>query len=116
MIVFVLSAHFIQIGSCENCQKNKHKLCKESGVLHPIPVAPQLWKQVGIDLIGPMPVTARGNKYIITLTDYFSKWAEAAPLLDKTALGIAKFVYTVSFIPNNYTVVIILKEFIAGYV
>ena len=76
----------------------------------------QLWKQVGMDLIGPMPVTARGNKYIITLTDYFSKWAEAAPLLDKTAHGIAKFVYTVSFIPNNYTVVIILKEFIAGYV
>ena len=106
MIVFVLSAHFIQIGSCEKCQKNKHKLRKESGVLHPIPVAPQLWKQVGMDLIGPMPVTARGNKYIITLTDYFSKWAEAAPLLDKTAHGIAKFVYTVSFIPNNYTVVI----------
>ena len=45
-----------------------------------------------MDLIGPMPVTPRGNKYVITLTDYFSKWAEAAPLPDKSALGVAKFI------------------------
>ena len=61
-------------------------------------MAPQFWKQVGVDLIGPMPVTARGYKYIITLTDYFTKWAEAAPLPDKTALEVAKFMYSVSFI------------------
>ncbi len=51
-----------------------------------------------MDLIGPMPVTPRGNKYIITLTDYFSKWAEAAPLTDKTAIGVSQFIYSVSFI------------------
>ena len=51
-----------------------------------------------MDLIGPMPETPRGNKYIVTLTDYFSKWAEAAPLPDKTALGIAKFIFSVSFL------------------
>ena len=50
-----------------------------------------------MDLIGPMPETPRGNKYIVTLTDYFSKWAEAAPLPDKTALAIAKFIFSVSF-------------------
>lgn len=49
-----------------------------------------------MDLIGPLPKTSRGNKYIVTLTDYFSKWAEAAPLFNKTAEGIAKFMYSVS--------------------
>lgn len=49
-----------------------------------------------MDLIGPLPVTSRGNKYIITLTDYFSKWAEAFPLPDKTAAGVAQFMYSVS--------------------
>ena len=34
--------------------------------------------------------TVNGNKYIITLTDYFSKWAEAAPLPSKHAAGVAK--------------------------
>ena len=32
-----------------------------------------------MDLIGPLPETPRGNKYIATLTGYFSKWAEAVP-------------------------------------
>ena len=50
-----------------------------------------------IDLIGPLPETPQGNKYIVTLTDYFSKWAEAAPLPSKTADGVAKFMYSVSF-------------------
>ena len=49
-----------------------------------------------MDLIGPLPVTSQGNKYIITLTDYFSKWAEAAALPSKHAVGVAKFIYSVS--------------------
>ena len=27
-----------------------------------------------VDLIGPLPLTKSGNRYIITLVDYFSKW------------------------------------------
>ena len=61
-----------------------------------------------MDLIGPLPKTPRGNQYIITLTDYFTKWAEAAPLPDKTAHGVARFIYAVSddlfflFVGNVY--------------
>ena len=90
----------IQINTCERCQQNNYKLQKASGVLHPIPVKLKIWCQVGMDLIGPMPETQRGNKYIVTLTDYFTKWAEAAPLADKTALGVAKFIYSVSATEN----------------
>ena len=95
----------MQINTCEKCQRNNFKLQKASGVLHPIPVKPKVWYQVGMDLIGPMPVTPRGNKYIVTLTDYFTKWAEAAPLPDKTALGVAKFIYSVREHRNYGTVV-----------
>ena len=38
-------------------------------------------------------MTLRGNKYIITLVDYFSKWPEAEALSDKTAKGVALFLY-----------------------
>ncbi len=85
-----------QVKSCEKCQRNNHKLQKASGALHPIPVKPKIWCQVGMDLIGPMPETPRGNKYVVTLTDYFSKWAKAAPLQDKSALGVAKSIFSVS--------------------
>ena len=48
---------------------------------------------MGIDLIGPLPTTVKGFKYIVTLVDYFSKWPEAAPLVDKRATGVATFLY-----------------------
>lgn len=43
--------------------------------------------------IGPLPETPRGYKYIVTATDYFSKWPEAAPLPDKSAIGVANFLF-----------------------
>ena len=45
--------------------------------------------------LGPLPETAQGNKYIVTVTDYFSKWPEAAPLPDKTSTGVADFLFSV---------------------
>ena len=53
-----------------------------------------------LDLIGPLLATQCDNKCIVTLTGYFSKWAKAAPLPDKTALGVAKFIYSVSCVCN----------------
>ena len=34
-----------------------------------------------------------GNQYCISLTDYFSKWAEAVPIPTKEAHHIASFLY-----------------------
>lgn len=84
----------IKVASCDKCQRSNKKLKKASGPLHPIPVEPRLWHQVGMDLIGPLTETPRGNKYIITVTDYFSKWAEAGPLPNKSAYGVARFFYS----------------------
>ena len=88
---------YIQVRTCQKCQRGNSKLQKAASTLHPIPVKPKVWHRVGMDLIGPMPETPRGNKYIVTLTDYFSKLAEAAPLTDKTALGVSRFIYSVCF-------------------
>ena len=49
--------------------------------------------QVGIDLIGPLPETPRGYKYIVTLVDYLSKWPEAEPLPNRSAKRVALFLY-----------------------
>ena len=44
--------------------------------------------------VGSLPETPRGHKYIVTVTDYFSKWPEASPLRDKTAVGVADFLFS----------------------
>ena len=69
--------------SCPTCQRINPRMSKQRPDLHPI----------GVDLVGPLPETARGNKYIITARDYFSKWSEAAPLPDKTAIRVANFLF-----------------------
>ena len=56
----------------------KRKFDHPAEELHPaVPVSNSSWKQIRIDLIGPLPTTTNGNKYVIVVTDYFSKWPEA---------------------------------------
>lgn len=40
------------------------------------------WHQLGMDFVGPIsPPSQAGNRYILTVSDYFSKfgWAKALP-------------------------------------
>jgi hypothetical protein len=45
---------------------------------------------IGIDLMGPWKETKFGFKYLFTATDFFTKWVEAFPLREKTALVVAQ--------------------------
>jgi hypothetical protein len=48
---------------------------------------------VSIDILGPFkPRTTSGNKYILTITDHFTRWVEAHALSDAHGLRIAKYV------------------------
>lgn len=43
------------------------------------------WTVIGLDLVGPLKETLRGHKYIMSMTDLYTKWVAAAPLRSKTA-------------------------------
>ncbi len=64
--------------------------------LHPVPVHSP-WFHVAIDFIGPIsPTSALGNRYILTLSDYYTKWVEAVPLPTKEAPGVAGTLFKAS--------------------
>lgn len=46
-------------------------------------------EKIAMDILGPLPTSALGNKYILVISDYFSKWTEAYALADHKAVTIA---------------------------
>ena len=57
------------------------------------------WDRVAMDILGELPETPRGNKYILVLTDYLTKWAEAYALENQSSYSIAEVIVT-QFIPR----------------
>ena len=47
------------------------------------------WDRVAMDLLDMSVTTTRGNRYVLVMVDYFSRWTEACPLPDKTAQSLA---------------------------
>ena len=45
--------------------------------------------RMGMDLQGPFPTSQGGNRYILVIQDYFSKWIEMFAIPDKTARTVA---------------------------
>ncbi|GBN81999.1 Retrovirus-related Pol polyprotein from transposon 412 [Araneus ventricosus] len=43
-----------------------------------------------LDTLGPFPVTTKGNRYVLVLMDYFTKWPEAIPIPDQEASTVAE--------------------------
>ena len=57
-----------------------------SALCQSVTVAPL--ERVGIDIVGPLPITGDGNEYIVVLCDYFTKWVEAYAVPNHTALTV----------------------------
>jgi len=78
------------VQSCDACQRREKSHRNEQ--LHPIPVHTPFY-QIGIDFVGPLPLTSNGNKYIITAIDYLTKWLKARAVPEATAEQAANFIY-----------------------
>ncbi|XP_073351320.1 uncharacterized protein [Pagrus major] len=50
------------------------------------------WEWLGLDIRGPLPKTLNEHKYILTVTDYFSKWVEAVPMQSCLPSVVAKHI------------------------
>jgi hypothetical protein len=57
------------------------------------------FQQISIDFVGPLAASSKGNKYILTVKDCFTRWIEAFLIVAATALA---------------TVDILVKEIFAG--
>ncbi|KAK3742155.1 hypothetical protein QZH41_007827 [Actinostola sp. cb2023] len=47
-------------------------------------------ERVALDVLGPLPESESSNKYILVVSDYFSKWTEAYAIPNQEAVTVAK--------------------------
>ncbi|KRX12228.1 Gypsy retrotransposon integrase-like protein 1, partial [Trichinella nelsoni] len=76
---------------CRACQTCAARAAPTKRLQAPMQIHPvgQPFQRVGMDLVGPLEETLRGNRYILVVCDYFSKWPEAFPLPDAEADTVA---------------------------
>ena len=74
---------------CETCQRFRKR--KPSRVpLIPLPVVAEPFSRVAMDVVGPLPRSRSGNKYVLVLCDYATRYPEAVPLRNVEAETVAE--------------------------
>ncbi|XP_037774631.1 uncharacterized protein LOC119571362 [Penaeus monodon] len=58
---------------------------------YPVPEEP--FQTLAMDLMGPFPLTEAGNKYILVITDFLTRFEAVEALPDKTTEAVAKSIY-----------------------
>ena len=74
---------------CEICSSRKSPIPKSCAPLQ-LQLADQPMQWVAMDILGPLPETDHGNKYILVIGDYFTKWKEAYAMPNMEAITVAR--------------------------
>ncbi|GFX23531.1 retrovirus-related Pol polyprotein from transposon 412 [Trichonephila clavipes] len=77
--------------SCDACSARKGPKIRSRGKLHRYNVGAP-FERIAFDILGPLPRTASGNKYLLVVIDYFTKWPEVYPIPDQEAPTVAEAV------------------------
>ena len=97
----------IELGCCTNCaQYFRGKPPRQAGLQRVVCGVP--WGRVAIDITRKCPRSRNGYEYILTVMDYFTKWAEAYPIRDHKATTFARVLFE-----NCFTRLGIPKEIIS---
>ena len=60
--------------------------------LKSIEVVPIPFYMIGVDIVGPLKITRSGNKYTLSVIEYYTKYAEASALPNPEAETIVRVV------------------------
>ncbi len=77
------------IESCPICAARKNPSSGQTAlgsITHP----DKPFDTIGIDFLGPLTETDTGNRYVLVITDYATRWVEAFPTRDMKAATVAK--------------------------
>ena len=85
------------VKNCEICQRDNPSNKVPPSTLHLIAVDSLVFSRWGIDLIGPLKETKKGNQYVIVAVEYLTKLPELGALPNKDGSGVAKFIENIVY-------------------
>ena len=74
--------------TCDICASRKPPIRKRRSPMKQYNVGVAM-ERIALDVMGPLPETDSGNKYILVVGDYFTKWTEAYALPNQEAKTVA---------------------------
>ncbi len=75
--------------ACPTCQRTSPRTPPPSPLI-PLPIIEVPFERIGMDLVGPLPKSARGHEHILVIVDYATRYPEAIPLRKATSKAIAQ--------------------------
>ena len=82
------------VDKCRSCQVNKGRPHKKQPLRrYPLPDKP--FDVISTDLIGPLPITTNGNRFILVVTDFLTRYCSVKPIPNKTADTVAQALWGV---------------------
>ncbi len=81
--------------ACPTCQVTSPRTPPPSPLI-PLPIIEVPFERIGMDLVGPLPKSARGHEHILVIVDYATRYPEAVPLRKATAKAIAQELFLLS--------------------
>jgi transposase InsO family protein len=84
------------VRQCESCAKFKGGR-QPTAPLGRLPETTSPFEMTSIDICGPYPETKKGNRYLLTFIDHFSRYPEAIPIPRQDAPTVARALVTEIF-------------------
>ena len=78
------------IAECASCKQHSAPQPAAQAPLGTI-TASHPFDKISWDIMGPLPPITQGNRYVLVMTDLFSKWTEAFPLKPLTVRHLLRY-------------------------